>query len=153
MQRVKRRDDLSPSASHVMGASTQPGGPYRIDQMAWVRVAALLKPGAALNEAGERGFDSEAKCLSRCREKLGVGVLQDRGGGFESLLFGWVEMKFDDRLDSAASDDAGRAETDVVKAVLAGHQGGDDEGRALVAEYSFTDACDAGGDGEAGVSL
>jgi hypothetical protein len=43
------------------------------------------------------------------RWKLSVGVLEDCRRSFEGLLFCLVEMKLDDRLDSAASDDAGCA--------------------------------------------
>jgi len=79
--------------------------------------------------------------------------LQDRGGGFEGFLFGGVEVKLDDRLDSTAAHDAGRAQTDIVKAVLASHQGRDDKDRALVTKDRFADTRDAGGDGEAGVAF
>ena len=80
-------------------------------------------------------------------------MFEDRGGGFECFLFGVVELEFDDGFDSAAADDARCAEGYVVQAVLAGHEGGDDEDGPLVAENSLADARDAGGDGEAGVSF
>jgi hypothetical protein len=85
--------------------------------------------------------------------KLSVGLLEHGGRGFESLPFCFVEVKLDDRLHSPTANDAGSAEGNVTEAVLAGHQGGDDENGTLIAENGLTDAGDAGCDGEAGVAF
>jgi hypothetical protein len=54
--------------------------------------------------------------------QVSVSVLQYGCGGFERLLFGFIEAKFDYGLDTAATYDAGGAECDVPEAILAGHE-------------------------------
>ena len=54
--------------------------------------------------------------------KLCVCPLEYGSRRFEGLLFGFVEVEFDDGFDSAAAYDAGRAESDVVESVLASHK-------------------------------
>jgi hypothetical protein len=50
-------------------------------------------------------------------------VFQYSCGGLKSLLLGFVEVKFDDRFDSAAAYDAGSTESNIAKSILTGHQG------------------------------
>jgi ABC-type amino acid transport substrate-binding protein len=50
-------------------------------------------------------------------------VLKDGRGGFKTFLFGFIEVEFEDGLDAALAYDAGRAEADVMEAVLACQEG------------------------------
>ena len=78
---------------------------------------------------------------------------QHGAGSLQGLLLGGVEAQFDDGLDAVFIDHAGRTDADVMKTVLAGHEGRDDEDGTLVARDGLADADRAGRDCEARVAF
>jgi hypothetical protein len=68
-------------------------------------------------------------------------------------LFSFIQVKFDDRFDSAATHDAGSAESHIAQPILTRHQGRNDQHGAFVVEDGLADSRDAGGYGKAGIAL
>ena len=82
-----------------------------------------------------------------------VSEWQNFSGVFKRSLFRRIEAQRQYGLDAGLAHNARGAETDLLETILARHEGRDEKDGAFVAQNSFADAGDAGGNRKAGIAF